>query len=127
MICKGGTANKTTVSSTGAANQGMNANKNRGLHVYDGATVNCTTVGANGSMFISGGGVASQTTISGLNGCVRVSDGGKAFETAVTRNGALVVEKGGEIDTASVGDFAQTKAPCAPFLSALRPHFNASS
>ena len=79
IVSGGGTANDTTVNSSGT------------LYIFGGGTANNTTVNGGGTLYISSGGTADNTTVNS-GGTLYVSSGGTATE---------IVENGGYVEVAS--------------------------
>ncbi|MBQ9789700.1 MAG: AIDA repeat-containing protein, partial [Lentisphaeria bacterium] len=99
-VSSGGTANSTTVNNWGSmyVSSGGTANNTTvyygDLYVDDGGTVNNTTVNDVGYMYVSSGGTANNTTVN-IYGSMYVSSGGTANNITVNRGGDLYVSSGG--------------------------------
>ncbi|MBQ7206887.1 MAG: AIDA repeat-containing protein, partial [Lentisphaeria bacterium] len=82
IIFSGGTANSTTVNSSGY------------LYVSSGGTADSTTVNDGGNLYVSSGGTANSTTVNSW-GYLTVCSGGTANNTTVNQSGYLMVSGGG--------------------------------
>ncbi len=89
FVYNGGTANSTTVNSSGW------------MYVYSGGVANSTTVNTSGIMYVSSGGVANSTTVN-TSGRLRVSSGGVANSTTVNSSGWLDIYSGGVANSTTV-------------------------
>ena len=97
-IYSGGVANSTTVnsggsisiSSDGVANS-TTVNSGGDMNLYSGGVANSTTVNTSGRMYVSSGGVANSTTVSGSSGCLTVLSNGVANDTVVNDCGSMSV------------------------------------
>ena len=89
FVYNGGTANSTTVNSSGW------------LNISSGGVANSTTVNTSGRMWVSSGGVANSTTVN-TSGRMYISSGGVASSTTVNSSGGMWVYSDGVANSTTV-------------------------